>query len=249
VTATSLSTAISARRWAVVGAAGLSGVLVMVSMFVDPVPSAVGRELVEGYADDQFRAGLHTNLIHYGFALIAPVVYAMVALVRGRGAWLANVAGVLAVLGLSTLPGLVLIDFASVATHLSSGQEAVAAMEDEMDGLGWFLAVVIPAFLTSILALPVAVAALWRARLVPGYLPVVAVVAALAPNVAPTWWLGFGINAVWMLVLAYFLARIPVGTWFGGLPLEPGAGDHTDDDGGAAHGGRRLAGTGGESRG
>ena len=53
-------------------------------------------------------------MIHYGFALFAPVAYAMVGLVRRRGAWIANLAGVLAVLGLSTLPGLVLVDYFSV---------------------------------------------------------------------------------------------------------------------------------------
>ena len=51
---------------------------------------------------------MHTNLIHYGFARFAPVAYAMVGLVRRRGAWIANLAGLLAVLGLSTLPGLYL---------------------------------------------------------------------------------------------------------------------------------------------
>lgn len=39
----------------------------------------------------------------------------MVGLVRRRGAWLANVADILAVIGLSTLPGVLVVDFASVA--------------------------------------------------------------------------------------------------------------------------------------
>ena len=218
-TVPSVPSALRIRRQAVIAAAGLSGLLVLASMFVDPVPEADGRDLIVGYAGDLTRSGLHTNLIHYGFALVAPVVYAMVALVRGRGAWLANVAGVLAVIGLSTLPGLVLLDFPAVATALSSDVDAAVAMEEQMGQLGWFLAVVIPAFLCAVIALPVAVTALWRAGLVPGYLPVVAVLAALAPNVAPTWWLGFGINAIWMLVVAYFLARVPAARWYGESPV------------------------------
>jgi hypothetical protein len=47
-------------------------------MFVDPVPSGEGRELIQGYAANKGRQGLHTNLIHYGSALFAPVAYAMV---------------------------------------------------------------------------------------------------------------------------------------------------------------------------
>ena len=65
-------------------AAALSGIIVLVSMFVDPVPSAEGRELIRGYAANEGRQGLHTNLIHYGFALFAPVAYAMVGLSGAR---------------------------------------------------------------------------------------------------------------------------------------------------------------------
>ena len=210
-----VSSALRFRRAAVICAAGLSGLLVLVSMFVDPVPEADGGELIRGYSDSLTRSGLHTNLIHYGFALVAPVVYAMVALVRGRGAWLANVAGLLAVIGLSTLPGLVLLDFTSVAANLATDLDTAVAIDDQLGELPYFLAIVIPAFLAAVLALPVAVTAMWRAGLFPSYLPVIAVLAALAPNVAPTWWLGFGVNAIWMLTLAYFLARIPLITWYG----------------------------------
>ena len=214
--------ALRIRRGAVIGAAGLSGVLVMASMVVDPAPDADGVEMVAGYASDLTASGLHTNLIHYGFALLAPVVFAMVALVRGRGAWLANVAGVLAILGLTTLPGLVLLDFTSVATLLGSDLETLAAVEKEMEGLGWFVAIVAPAFLAAVLALPIAIAALWRAGLMPGFMPIAALLTALAMNVAPTWWLGFGINMVWMLVVAYYLARIPAARWYGESPVTTG---------------------------
>ena len=62
------NSALSFRRWAVILAAALSGIIVLVSMFVDPVPGADGRELIQGYAANEGRQVLHTNLIHYGFA-------------------------------------------------------------------------------------------------------------------------------------------------------------------------------------
>ena len=207
--------ALRVRRRAVIAAAALSGLLVMISMFVDPVPEASGRELIEGYAGNMTRSGLHTNLIHYGFALIAPVVYAMVALVRGRGAWLANVAGLLAVIGLSTLPGLVLLDFTTVATSLTADLDTAVAMEEQMGEMGWFLVIVVPAFLSAMIALPLALAAMWRAGLVPGLLPLAFVVTTAAMQFTPVWWIGFGANALVMLAVAYFLARIPASTWFG----------------------------------
>jgi hypothetical protein len=212
--------ALRIRRAAVIGAAGLSGVLVFVSMIVDPVPEANGRELIAGYAGDLTRSGLHTNLIHYGFALSAPVVYAMVALVRDRGAWLANIAGLLAVIGLSTLPGLVLLDFTTVAAALSADLDAAVAVEEELSQMGWFLAIVAPAFLSAVVALPLALAALWRAGLVPGYAPLLSVAIPLAMQFSPVWWLGFGVNVVWSLAVAWFLARIPLAVWYGARPVE-----------------------------
>ena len=118
--------ALQARRWAVILAALLSGTLVFISMLVDPVPDASGEALIRGYAAQPVLQGVHTNLIHYGYALFAPVAFALVGLVRGRGAWLANLAGLLAVLGLTTLPGLVVIDYHDVATANVAGV-AVAA--------------------------------------------------------------------------------------------------------------------------
>src|SRR5688572_8127246 len=118
--------ALSFRRWAVILAAGLSGVIVLISMLFDPAPDAVGRELIQAYAANDRAQGLHTNLIHYGFALFAPVAYAMVGLVRRRGGWIANVAGLFAVLGLSTLPGLVLTDYMLVGVEHVAGLDAAS---------------------------------------------------------------------------------------------------------------------------
>jgi hypothetical protein len=213
--------ALRIRRAAVIGAAGLSGVLVLISMFVDPAPEADGVEMVTGYASDLTASGLHTNLIHYGFALIAPVVFAMVALVRGRGAWLANAAGVLAIVGLTTLPGLVLLDFTSVATYLATDTETLAAVDREMEGMGWFLAIVIPAFLSAMIALPLALAAMWRAGLVPGWLPLLAVATTATMQFAPVWWMGFGVNAATSLAVAVCLARISAETWYRAPDIAP----------------------------
>jgi hypothetical protein len=195
----------------------MSGVLVMVSMFVDPVPSATGRELIEGYYDDQFRAGLHTNLIHYGFALLAPVAFAMVGLVRHRGAALANVAGVLAVIGLSTLPGLVLMDLTSTAVARATDVETAFAAEEQLGQMPGFVLLVIPALLGVALALPLAVTAMWRAGLVPGVIVPVSFVAMVAPNFVP-WWVGFSLQLVWLLALAYLLWRLPLSAWTRGGP-------------------------------
>ena len=123
-------------------------------MLVDPVPDAEGRELLEGYSANPEAQGLHTNLIHYGFALFAPVAYAMVGLARGRGAWLANAAGVLAVLGLSTLPGLVLLDHLGVGAVRITDVETAFRIQEETENLPGFIALIAPARKVEILRLP-----------------------------------------------------------------------------------------------
>jgi hypothetical protein len=207
------NSALSVRRWAVIVAAALSGIIVLVSMFADPVPGADGPELIQGYAANEGRQGLHTNLIHYGFALFAPVAYAMVGLVRRRGAWIANVAGLFAVVGLSTLPGLVLTDYVLVGVEHAAGLDAAVAAEAATENLPGFTALAVPAVLASVLAVPVAVLALWRAGLVPWWLPVVAAATFLAPNVIPGWLIGFSMMAAGMLSVAWALSRIPEDVW------------------------------------
>jgi len=207
------NSALTFRRWAVILAAALSGIIVLVSMFVDPVPDANGRELIQGYAANEGRQGLHTNLIHHGFSLFAPVAYAMVGLVRGRGGWLANVAGLFAVVGLSTLPGLVLSDYILVGVEHVAGLDAASAADAATQDLPGFTALVAPAILASMLAVPVATLALWRARLVPWWLPIVAAATFLAPNAGAGWLIGFSVMAAGMLTVAWALSRIPEDVW------------------------------------
>jgi hypothetical protein len=213
--------ALSFRRWAVILAAALSGVIVLISMLFDPAPDADGRELIQAYAANDRARGVHTNLIHYGFALFAPVAYAMVGLVRRRGAWIANLAGLLAVLGLSTLPGLVLIDYFSVAVEHVAGVEVAVNAQDAVEKLPGFVAVTAPAFISSILAVPVATLALWRARLVAWWLPLVAAIALLGPNFLPGGaMVSFSVMAVGMLIVGWALWRIPAVAWYGSDPSE-----------------------------
>jgi hypothetical protein len=214
-------TALSFRRLAVILAAGLSGVIVLISIVVEPAPDAEGREILQAYAANDRAQGLHTNLIHYGFALFAPAAYAMVGLVRRRGAWIANLAGLLAVLGLSTLPGLVFLDYLDVAVVHVAGLEAAVNAGDAVEKLPGFAALSVPAFISAILAVPVATLALWRARLVAWWIPLVAAAASLAPNFLPgPAIVTFSVLAVGMLIVGWALWRIPAVAWYGSNPSD-----------------------------
>jgi hypothetical protein len=140
---------------------------------------------------------------------------------RRQGAWIANLAGLLAVLGLSTLPGLVFIDYFAVAVEHVAGLEAAVNAEGAVEKLPGFAAVTVPAFISAILAVPVASLALWRARLVAWWIPLVAAAAFLGPNFLPgPAIVAFSIMAVGMLVVGWALWRIPVVAWYGTDPSD-----------------------------
>ncbi len=208
------SSALRIRRWAIILAALFSGALVFVSMLVDPVPDASGAELIRGYSENPLLQGVHTNLIHYGYALFAPVAFSLVGLVRGRGAWLANVAGLLAVMGLTTLPGLVVIDYHDVATANVAGVAVAAAASDAVATLPGFLPIIVPALLCSALALPLATIAAWRDRVLHWSVPLALVLSIGGMPLVPAR-VGFGLLALAMAWLAYALWRVPAARWFG----------------------------------
>jgi hypothetical protein len=207
------SSPLRARRWFIIVAPGLAGILALVSMVVDPVPTAEGRELLQGYAEDSGRQGLHTNLLHYGFVLFAPVAFALVAMVRGRGAWLANVAGLLAVLGLTTLPGMVTLDFFGVAAVNVAGLDVAEQINDEVGMLPGFVALVVPAFLASLLALPLATLAMWRAGLLHWAVPLAVTLGLLGGAEAWGGIPGFALLAASLVFLSVALWRMPIETW------------------------------------
>jgi hypothetical protein len=212
---TDLPRSLRIRRGFLIAAAALAGILAFAAMAVDPVPDgSEGYDFIVGYANDLNASGLHTNLLHYGYALWAPVAFAAVGLVRHRGAALANAAGLLAILGLTTLPGLVMTDFWAVATLRATDVETLAAMERELENLHWFSALIAPVFVAALAALPLAVVALWRAGLVPWGAPLAAIIAMAAPNFDFTWWIVWGVHAAGMIAVAVFLARIPVDQWY-----------------------------------
>jgi hypothetical protein len=208
-----LPAAIRVRRWAIILAALFSGLLVFVSMLVDPAPDSTGAALIEAYAGHPVRQGIHTNLIHYGFALFAPVAFALVGLVCGRGAWLAKGAGLLPTIGLTTQPRRVLVDFHDVAVANLAGIDAAVAASDAVGALPGFLPLLLPALICSMIALPLAAAAAWRARLLPGWAPLALIVALGALRLLPGQ-IGFALLALATTGLAYALTRISPERWF-----------------------------------
>jgi hypothetical protein len=208
-----MNSALRARRYAIIGSCFLSAALVLAGFITDPATEANGREMWQAYAADPGQQALHSILLHYGFALWSVVAFGIVGLVRGRGAWIANAAAVLAVLGLTTLAGIVMIDFYETAVTNTAGIDATERASQELEGSIAFISTMVLMLLGALLAIPVAVAAAWRAGLVSWWAFAAALVAFLAIQVSPHALTGSVVFALGLGTVGVALLRIPVDAW------------------------------------
>ena len=135
-----------------------------------------------------------------------------------------------------------MLDYFSVGVEHVAGVEVAFNGQSATEKLPGFAVLMVPAFVTSLLAIPVATLSLWRAGLVAWWL-VVTAATFLAPNLLPGWLIGFSLMAAGMLAVAWALWRIPEEVWHPRSGSDPvGAADQRappPDKG--ARGGHRLA--------
>jgi hypothetical protein len=138
----------------------------------------------------------------------APIVFALVGIVRGRGAWLANIAAVLATLGATTLPGFLLTDFYDIAIYGELGGDAWQQVTDRLEELPGALVLFVTAFFGHFLCLPVALFGAWRAGLLALWVPIGFTVAIAAAQILQPFGSGLLILAVAMVALAYVFSKL-----------------------------------------
>ncbi len=205
--------ALAARRWAIILAPVIAGVLTIVGVVADPAPAAEGRELVEAYAANPDALHFKALGYHFAYTLWLATALGLVGLIRHRGAWLANSAGVLAILGISTIPGFLLGDFVDSAMGQIVGIDETVRVGDAVQEQWGFMVMALPGFAGLMLALPLAAIAAWWARLVPWWGPVAVIVGKAA-------FMGFNVTlpgnvllTVAFAVFALALARIDSEAW------------------------------------
>ncbi|HEV3408001.1 MAG TPA: hypothetical protein VG079_04865 [Gaiellaceae bacterium] len=203
--------ALALRRLAVVWASALSGVLIVAAFFLDPDIGASGRELAREYAENPGRIQLSALSLRFAFALLVLPSFALIRAVRERGAWLANVAGVCAVLGMTTLPGFLLVDFYDVAIYGELGGDAWQAVTDRLEELPGATFMFVTGFFGFFLTLPLALLAAWRARLLPWWPALVVSAGQVAAQAIPG---GFGLllMAASLVALTYALRQVDWGS-------------------------------------
>lgn len=201
------SSALAARRYAIIVAPLLAALLIVAGFFLDPAIDESGRELAEEYAANPGREQVSALAFHFAFALLAIPAVALIVATRGRGAWLANLAALFAVLGLTTLPGFLLTDFYDIAIYGELGGEAWDAVDDRIQELPGAAVMFITGFFGFLLALPTALLAAWRGGLLPWWPAAMILVGSLCAQAVPD---GYGllIWAATLAVLAYGFARL-----------------------------------------
>jgi hypothetical protein len=166
--------AVRARHWFLVLAPTLAGLLAVVGAAADPAVGEDGAALYEAYARDPAAVQVKSFAYHFAYLLWGATALVLVGLVRRRGSWLANVAGVLALLGLSTMPGFLIADFYDSAIGREFGVGGALRIEDRMEDMWALLALFMTGALPFVLALPMATLAAWRAGVLPWWGPAAA---------------------------------------------------------------------------
>jgi MYXO-CTERM domain-containing protein len=205
---TARSTALAFRRAALVAAPVLAGLLAIGGALADPGVDLDGAAMYERYAENPGPLQWKSVLYHFSYAVWGLAALMLAGAVRRRGSWIANVAGILAFLGISSMPGFLIVDFYDSAIGQVVGVEGTLDVNDRIAGM-WGLAVMGGSgTIGFLLCLPVAALAAWRAGLVPWWGAVAPVAGiglglmVVGANVP-----GWAVTTVGFAVLSVALAR------------------------------------------
>lgn len=202
------SRAVAVRRWFIVVSPILAGLFAVLGAGADPAVGLEGIRLYRLYAQNPDPLQLKSLGFHWSYAFWMAPALLLVGYIRGRGAWIANVAALVAFAGMTTLPGLLFVDWYDSAIGQVAGPETTVVVNDHIAETMWGPTVfVTPGIVGLVLALPLVAVALWRARLVRWWAPV-AVLAGFAAFVFSniTWW-GALVTTVCFTVFAVALER------------------------------------------
>ena len=199
---------VAVRRWFLIACPVLAGLFGVVGAVADPAAGQSGTAMYELYADNPGPLQFKSLGFHWAYSFwIAPALL-LVGYVRGRGAWLANIAAVFGFVGMTTLPGLLFVDYYDSAIGQLYGSEATVAVSEHMGETMWGVqALTLPGLAGFMLGLPLAALALWRAGLVRWWAPASVVAGYVAFTVSNVTWWGCALTTVCFTVFAYAIAK------------------------------------------
>ena len=174
----------------------------------DPAAGIAGEKMTQIYIENPDPLQWKSTGYHWAYALLALPALLAAGYVKGRGAWLATVAAVLAFLGMTTLPGMLITDWYAAGIGHEFGLEGTLAVEKHMQGTMWGIAGFgLPAFIGTALCLPLITLALSRAGRMPWWSVAVVVAAYAVFLIGSSTVVAASIAAVLLAGYAVLLAR------------------------------------------
>ena len=212
------------RRAGVLSLAG-AGLLTLTGFLVEPWGARAG-DLAEyqAFLAHPTRAGVAAVLLHLGYLLFVPAAFALLPLAVRRGRRLAHIGIVFAVLGAGE-SGILVIDFYNLAISRAIGaQQAVALGTHQQGVLSGVAFIALPSTIGMTLGAILLAFAVWRARVVALWVPVVTALGMLGLNLLATTLVPAvatcTLVAVGMLAQAWALARTPDVVYASGGPRD-----------------------------
>jgi len=196
------------RRGFFVASPILAGILLLIATIADPGAGKTGEEMNRLYTEHPFALQIHSLTLHWSYAFWGLTALLAASYVRRRGAVLANTGAFLGFVAMTTLPGILAVDWYDSSIGQVYGVDAIASLHEHMEKTMWALPLfAAPGILGLLLCLPVAAAALWRGGVVRwwSFAAALAGTAAFIGSGVTVW--GVSVTAVLFTVLGVDLAR------------------------------------------
>ena len=185
----------------------LAGLFATVGAVADPAAGTSGEAMLKVYFEHPEALQFKSLGYHWAYAFWIVPAMLVVPLVRGRGAWLATITGLIGFMGVATMPGLLLTDWFDSAIGAAHGMEGHREVMDAMDGMWGIPVFIAPGIIALFLALPLAMLTLWRAGLARWWGLAAAVAAFVAFMVSNATWPGTVAATVFLGVVSVAFAK------------------------------------------
>lgn len=159
-----------------------AGLLILIGFAVTPWESEqTARAYHDALAAHPGQAQAAAVILHFGYMLLVPAAFGIMALLAARGGWLFKIGAVLSIAGMSTMPGLLVTDAydLTLAQELPRGQSA--SVTEAVGELVLTPVIALPAFVGVVLGSILLFVALWRAGEVGGHVPLLVAAGWLVP--------------------------------------------------------------------
>jgi hypothetical protein len=149
-----------------------SGVLTLAGMAATPWESEGTTEsYLEAIGSAPTQGQIAALLLHFGYLLFVPALFGLFALTRAHGGKLRAIGGFLAVLGLVTLPGLLIVDFYSIALYEQLPLDQAVKVEDAVAETFGAAIMQLTGAMPGLIGFTLVLAAAWRAGVLPAAAP------------------------------------------------------------------------------